>query len=154
MHVDPRPVGPEGWWCWLLLTSPSTHQKNVHKLIMPSLNNYFKTFHYLLQVGTPGFEGISPLWPPSPGKVKKLSFFTSPITQSLKLDSVLVYREAELSASELKNISRNTLFLPLIFCPTIHDSPNPYQCCLILKHNVKTVFLRGRKRITNKYCQQ
>ena len=22
-HVDLRPVGPEGWWCWLLTTNPS-----------------------------------------------------------------------------------------------------------------------------------
>ena len=35
-HVDPRPVKPEGWWCLLLLLSLSTHQKNAHKLIMPS----------------------------------------------------------------------------------------------------------------------
>ena len=36
-------VGPEGWCCWLLLTSPPiNHQKNVHQ-IMPSLNNYYET---------------------------------------------------------------------------------------------------------------
>ena len=31
---------------------------------MPSLNNYYKTSHYLPKVGTHGFEGISPLWLP------------------------------------------------------------------------------------------
>ena len=56
----------EGWWCWLLLTSPPTNQKNVPKLIMPLVNDYYKTSHYPLQVGTHGFEGISPLWPPLP----------------------------------------------------------------------------------------
>ena len=33
---DPRSVKPEGWQCWLLLTSPQIHQKNVHKPITPS----------------------------------------------------------------------------------------------------------------------
>ena len=40
----PRWAGPEGRWCWLL-TSPPTHQKNVHKSIMPSLNNCYKPSH-------------------------------------------------------------------------------------------------------------
>ena len=34
-HVDPRPVKPEGWWHWLLLNSPPTHQKNVCEPITP-----------------------------------------------------------------------------------------------------------------------
>ena len=63
-HVDPRPVGTEGWWCWFLFTSPPTHQKTVYELITPSLNIYYKTSHNLLQVGTHSFEGISLLWPP------------------------------------------------------------------------------------------
>ena len=33
---DPRSFKPEGWHCWLLLTSPQIHQKNVHKPITPS----------------------------------------------------------------------------------------------------------------------
>ena len=33
---DPRSFKPEGWPCWLLLTSPQIHQKNVHKPITPS----------------------------------------------------------------------------------------------------------------------
>ena len=85
-HVDPRPVGTEGWWCWFLFTSPPTHQKTVYELITPSLNIYYKTSHNLLQVGTHSFEGISLLWPPLPGKVIKLSFSTSPKT--LSQDSV------------------------------------------------------------------
>ena len=43
------------------LTSLPTHQKNVSKLLTLSLNNYNKTSHYLPQVGTLGFQGISPL---------------------------------------------------------------------------------------------
>ena len=32
------------WWCWLLITSPSANQKNVHELITSSsLNNPSKT---------------------------------------------------------------------------------------------------------------
>ena len=42
----------EGWWCRLLLTSPPTNQKNVHELITPSLNHFYKTPHYPPQVGT------------------------------------------------------------------------------------------------------
>ena len=83
-HVDPRPtVRPEGWWCWLLLTAPPIHQKNVHDMIMPSLNHYYKTSHYLLQVGRYSFEGISPPHILLPGKVIKLPFSTSPRTVSV-----------------------------------------------------------------------
>ena len=53
----PQTVGPENWWCWLLLISPPAHQKNVHELITPYF--YYKTCHYLPQVGTRGLEGIS-----------------------------------------------------------------------------------------------
>ena len=53
---------------------------------------------YLFQVGTRGFEGISPLWPLLPGKVIKLSFSILPKTLALRFN--LVYREAERSASE------------------------------------------------------
>ena len=42
----------------LLLTSPPTHQKGVQGLITPSLNNFYKTCHYLPQVGT--FKGHEP----------------------------------------------------------------------------------------------
>ena len=48
----PDQLEPEGWWCWLLLTSPPIHQKYVHKLITPSLHHYYKTSYYPLQVGT------------------------------------------------------------------------------------------------------
>ena len=42
---------------------------------MPSLNFYSKTSHCPLQVGTHGFEDMSPLWPHLPGKAIKLFFF-------------------------------------------------------------------------------
>ena len=35
-HTDIKLVGSEGWQCGPLLTSPLTHQNNVHELIMPS----------------------------------------------------------------------------------------------------------------------
>ena len=97
----PRPVGLEGW-CWLPLTSLLTHQKKCpetdHALI------YYKTSPYVSKVGTDGFEGISPLCPPLPGKAIKLSFSTSPRTLSLRFDLALLYREAEFSASYTKAV--------------------------------------------------
>ena len=45
----PDPLEQEDWWCWLLLTSPPTHQNKVHELIMPSLNCYCKASHSSLQ---------------------------------------------------------------------------------------------------------
>ena len=45
------------------------------------------------------FKGRSPLCPPLLGKAIKLFFSTSPKTLSLRFDSALVYREAELLAS-------------------------------------------------------
>ena len=53
LTLTPDQLEPEGWWCWLLHTSPPTHQKNVFKLITPSLNH--KTSYYPLQVGTHSF---------------------------------------------------------------------------------------------------
>ena len=76
-----------------LTTDPS---KNAHEPITPFLNNYYGTS--IFQVGTHGFEGISPLWPPLPGKVIKLSFSILPKTLALRFNSV--YREAECSAPE------------------------------------------------------
>ena len=94
----PQTVGPESWWCWLPLSSPPAHQKNVHELITPYF--YYKTCHSLPQVGTLGLEGISLLCPPLPGKAVKLSFSTSPKTLSLRFDLASVHREVELSPSE------------------------------------------------------
>ena len=42
---------------------------------MPTLNNYYKTSHYVPQVGTHSFEGIMLLCPPLPGKAIKLLFY-------------------------------------------------------------------------------
>ena len=49
-HINPKLVGTR--LMMLLLTSPTTDQKNIHELINPSLNHYSKTSHYLIQVGT------------------------------------------------------------------------------------------------------
>ena len=51
---------PEGWWCWLPLTTPPTNQKTAHKLTTPSLNHSCKTPHYPLQVWTQRFWGQEP----------------------------------------------------------------------------------------------
>ena len=57
----------------------TNQSQNVHELIAPSSSNHCnKTPHYPLQVGIDSFEGISWLYPPSPGKAIKLFFATSP----------------------------------------------------------------------------
>ena len=91
-HADPRPTGPEVWWYWPLLALPPNHQKNIYVLIMPPLNDYYKTSHYLPQVETYGFEGISPLCSPLPGKAIKLPFSTSPKTLYQRLNWASVQR--------------------------------------------------------------
>ena len=78
---------------WLTLTSSSTNQKEVHKLISPSsLNHYYKTPHCTLQVWTHSFESISPLWHSLSGKSIKLFFSTSPKALPLRFNLVSVYR--------------------------------------------------------------
>ena len=57
---------------------------------------YYKTWHYLSQVGIHDFEGMSLLFPPLPGKAIKLSFSTPPKTLSPRSDSALVHKRAEL----------------------------------------------------------
>ena len=54
-------------------------------------------------VGTHSFSGQEPTVSPFAGKAIELSFSTSPKTLSLRFDSALVYREAELSASALSS---------------------------------------------------
>ena len=54
---------------------------------------YYKTCHYLPQVGTLGFEGINLLCLPLPGKAIKLSFSTAPKTLYPRRDLAQLYRE-------------------------------------------------------------
>ena len=82
-----------------LTTNPSEEcPETDHALV------YYNTSPYVSKVGTDGFEGISPVCPPLPGKAIKLSFSTSPRTLSLRFDLALLYREAELSASYTKAV--------------------------------------------------
>ena len=69
---------------------------------MSSLNNYYKTSHYVPQVGTHRFEDSSLLCPLLPGKAIQLLFSASPGTVSLRFNLAPVYREAELWTSALK----------------------------------------------------
>ena len=61
--------------------------------IMPSLNHYYKTSHYPLQVGTHCFEGISPLWTPQHSKAIKLLFSTSPLPPNIRKQKKVVLLE-------------------------------------------------------------
>ena len=36
----PDQLEPEGWWCWLSMTSPPTNQKNVHELVALLFEHY------------------------------------------------------------------------------------------------------------------
>ena len=71
----------------------TNHQKNVHKLITPPFTVNTKLITILV------LRALALCVPPSPDKVIKLSFSTSPKTLSLRFGSALVHREAELSAS-------------------------------------------------------
>ena len=105
---------PEGWWHRLPLTSSPTNQKNGHKLTIPSLNHYSKTPHYLLQVGTHSFEGISLLWPALLDKAIKLFFSTSP--QTPRFNSVYQCTEARFS------------FTPTSWITTVVNLAEPQRC--------------------------
>ena len=69
---------------------------------MPSLNNYYKTSYYLPHVGTQGFEGMThSTVSPFAWQSNEAILSTSPRTLSLRFDLALVYREAELSTSNI-----------------------------------------------------
>ena len=55
----------------------TNQSQNVYELITPSSLNHCNKTHYPLQVGIDSFEGISWLYPPSPGKAIKIFFSTS-----------------------------------------------------------------------------
>ena len=100
-----------GWWCWLPLTLPPAHQKNVHELIMTSLNHRYKSSPYLPQVGTLVW-GLSSLCPPVSGKARNLSISTSPRTLAPRFSLTSVNRENDLLASLLKQHPHLSLCLP------------------------------------------
>ena len=94
--------------------SPPANQEAVHELTTPSLNPYCKTPHYPLQNRTCSFEGISPLWPPLPGKAIKLLFSTSPKTLSEIQFSIRVQRPDLTSnkcLASLKSLPHGRIFL-------------------------------------------
>ena len=124
-HVDLRPDGPEGWWCWLPLSLSTTEWKNVHELNTPSLNHDGKTPHYPLLVGTHSFEGIIPLWPPLPDKAIKLSFSTSPKTLSPRFNLVSGYRGHTWLQDLHVHDSNMFIFLPFMCLASILSSVQP-----------------------------
>ena len=83
---------------WLLLSSPPTHQKNVHELTRPSLHNYYKTSYHFPH-GNTWFWGHWFSVACFACKVIKIFFSTSSKTLSLRVNLIPAYREVELSAS-------------------------------------------------------
>ena len=70
--------------------SPHQQQSEVHPC--PFLLAITRTPHCPLQIRAHILEGISPLWPPLPGKTIKLFFSTSPQALSLRFDSAAEQR--------------------------------------------------------------
>lgn len=95
---DPRSVKPEGWQCWLLLTSPQIHQKNVHKLITPSFTIKPVIIFPKLRHMVWGYLScyLHFAW-----QSNKATLFLLPANSVSEIWFVLVYTEAELSASIL-----------------------------------------------------
>ena len=77
----------------------TNHQKNVHKLLTPLFTVNTKLITIFPKWRRLVLRALALCVPPSPDKVIKLSFSTSPKTLSLRFGSALVRREAELSAS-------------------------------------------------------
>ena len=75
------------------------------------LFEHCKTPHYHFQ-GQDSFQGISPLWPPLPGKAIKLFFSTSPQTLAIRVNSGQG-KEARFSVCFA---SGNHPYLTLSFC--------------------------------------
>ena len=84
------------------------HHQPIRRMSMnwlrPSLNHYYKTSDYPLQVGTHSFLRQEPTVSPFACQSNKAILFTSPKTLSLRFDLALVYREAELLASTFRSI--------------------------------------------------
>ena len=107
MVCCPQAQRPQTSWTWSLMmltptyltTDPSEECPWAdHTLFEQLLQNFY------LPSWDSWFEGISPLWPPLPGKVIKLSFSILPKTLALRFNSV--YREAECSAPEWQFLKR------------------------------------------------
>ena len=102
------------WTPTYLTTNPS---EECYKLIMPSLNNCYKTFHYLPQMGDRCFWGHeATVFPFAWQSNKALLFY---FTQNfVRFFSALLYKESELSASSLSlghcvtSPLRNFIFSP------------------------------------------
>ena len=91
--LTPHQLEPEGWWCWLPVTSPPTNQKNAPALSTPSLNHHYTASHYPLQAGIHSSVGRSPLCPPLSGQTVKLLFSTSPKNLSLRFNLASGYKD-------------------------------------------------------------
>ena len=80
-----------------------------------TLNHYYKTPHYVLQVGTHSFDSIGLLRPPLPDKAIKLFVTSVQFSRSVVSDS-LQHHELQYTRSPCPS-------------PTPRVYPNPYPLC-------------------------
>ena len=96
-HTEPRPTGTRR----PMTDSRLLHHQPVRRMstswLRPlwttqSYKPKYEATHYHLQVGTRSFEDISPLWPPSPSKARKLIFSMWSRTLSPRINTVSGHR--------------------------------------------------------------
>ena len=90
--------------------------------LLSSLNHYYKTPHYPLQVGTHSFEGVCSLWPPLPGKAICCYCCCWVVSDSLQPHGLQHTRLPWLSLSPAAAAAKSLQSCPTL-CDPIDSSP-------------------------------